>query len=223
MRIRDKKLTAVAAVGLGLWMCLSVPAQSEPSTAGVKKSVDAPVELSKFNKRKTHAAARTKTKAAEARPRAKLSDAASRGKTAKSDDALDKLAVLPSVANARAELTAGNPLSSADDEARNLAATDDSEVVTMNGVQIASADQLNDMDRAVSDDKTEVKSDDVTSAVPAPAPPAGRIVKAVPSGERHVFRSDDSTPWSSTSLIGKIFVAFGSLLTLASAARLFIA
>jgi hypothetical protein len=34
--------------------------------------------------------------------------------------------------------------------------------------------------------------------------------------------SNSDTPWSRTSLIGKIFVAFGGLLMLASAARLYI-
>jgi len=38
-----------------------------------------------------------------------------------------------------------------------------------------------------------------------------------------VLTNEQSNPWSNSSLIGKIFVAFGSLLTLASAARLMIA
>lgn len=215
MQIRDKGLVALAAAGFGLWIGLSAPAQAEPGTTTAKKP-DAPIILSKFNKQKTQASAKAKSGA-------KLADAAARGKPAKSNEALAKLAASPSVANARAELTVGTSLSSADDEARNLAATDDNDVVTMNGVQIASADQLNDIDRAVADDKTEVKADDVPVAAPAPAPSSGRIVKAVPSGERHIFKGDDSNPWSGTSLIGKIFVAFGSLLTLASAARLMFA
>ena len=36
-------------------------------------------------------------------------------------------------------------------------------------------------------------------------------------------RSDESSTWDQTSLIGKIFIAFGALLTLASAARMFMA
>ena len=35
--------------------------------------------------------------------------------------------------------------------------------------------------------------------------------------------STDDSAWSQTSLIGKIFIAFGGLLTLASAARMFMA
>ena len=223
MQIRDTGLTALAVAGFGLWLCLSPPAQAEPSSTTAKKSADAPIVLSKFTKQKTQASEKTKSRAAQAKHGAKLADAATRGKSTKSDDALEKLAALPSVANARAELTTGNLQSRADDESRNLAATDDNEIVTMNGVQIASADQLNDIDRAIANDKTEVKTDDIPIATPAPAVSSGRIIKAVPSGERHVLTNEQSNPWSNSSLIGKIFVAFGSLLTLASAARLIIA
>ena len=223
MQIRDKKLAALVVAGFGLWLCFSPSAQAEPGSVTAKKSADAPIVLSKFNKHKIHASAKTKSRAAHVRHGAKLADAATRGKSTKSDEALKKLAALPSVANARAELTAGNLQSPGDDDARNLAATDDNEIVTMNGVQIAAADQLNDIDRAMAEDKTEVKADDVPVASPSPAPSSGRIIKAVPSGDRHMLPSEPSNPWSNSSLIGKIFVAFGSLLTLASAARLMIA
>ena len=219
MQIRDKRLAALAVAGFGLWLCLSPPALAEPTKKTAKTSSDAPIVLSKFNKHKNNASAKTKSRAAHAKHGAKLADAAARGKSAKSDDALKKLAALPAVANARAELTAGNLQSPRDDDARNLAATDDNEIVTMNGVQIAAADQLNDIDRAMA----EVKADDIPVATPAPAPPSGRVIKAVPSGERHMLQSEPGNPWSNSSLIGKIFVAFGSLLTLASAARLMIA
>ena len=223
MQIRDKRLAALAVAGFGLWMCLSPPAQAEPNKTAAKRSSDAPIVLSKFNKQKTHASATTKSKSAQSSRGAKVADAATRGKTSKSVDALKNLAALPSIANARAEFTTGDTLSRVDDEARNIAATDDNEIVTMNGVQIASADQFNDIDRAIADDKPAVKAEDVTVAAPTSAPSSGRIIKAAPSGERHFFKSDDSDPWSKMSLIGKIFVAFGSLLTLASAARLIIA
>lgn len=223
MQIRDTGLAAVAVASFGLWMCLSASVQAEPGGTTAKKHTEAPIVLSKFNKQKTHASTKEKSQSAHAKHGAKLADAATRGKSAKSDEALKNLAALPSVANARAELTSGNPQSRFDDEARNLAATDDNEIVTMNGVQIASADQLNDIDRAMADDRTEVKADDVAIAPPALASSSSRIIKAVPSGERQVFTSDQSDPWSKTSLIGKIFVAFGSLLTLVSAARLMIA
>jgi len=72
-------------------------------------------------------------------------------------------------------------------------------------VQIVNADELNDVDRAATDES-------------APLP------KLPPSvaNSRAEFR-DDKSPWSQTSTIGKAFIAFGVMLTLASAARMFMA
>jgi hypothetical protein len=38
-----------------------------------------------------------------------------------------------------------------------------------------------------------------------------------------VLASSDSSAWDQTSLIGKVFIGFGALLTMASAARMFMA
>ena len=71
---------------------------------------------------------------------------------------------------------------------------------------MVAADQLNDVDRGtVTDDK-------------APAPTLSMAVAQTP----YTAGDIDST-WNQTSLIGKIFVAFGGLLTVASAARMFMA
>uniref|UniRef100_Q07QJ9 Uncharacterized protein n=1 Tax=Rhodopseudomonas palustris (strain BisA53) TaxID=316055 RepID=Q07QJ9_RHOP5 len=70
--------------------------------------------------------------------------------------------------------------------------------------QVVASDQLNDLDLA---------------AIPAASPPStiGQSTGVVTAQAPH----DDSL-WSQTSLIGKIFIAFGGLLTAASAARMFI-
>ncbi len=226
MQMRTKNWGALAAI-CGLWMCVTAQAEAGCDTAGCKAAVlktastgDKPIVLSKFKKQDVQAPGKAKPKLARRGHGAQIADAAARGRSDKSG--LPKLPA--SVANARAELTSADPRI-ANDEARNLAATDDNEIVTMNGVQIASADQLNDIDRAVASDTPEVKSDDVAPVSPAPvASGSGRIVRAVPAGERHVVtNSGDADPWGKTSLIGKIFIAFGSVLTLASAARLVIA
>ena len=52
-------------------------------------------------------------------------------------------------------------------------------------------------------------------AVPAEAPATRSAPVMAASGEH--------TVWDETSLIGKIFIGFGALLTIASAARMFIA
>lgn len=71
--------------------------------------------------------------------------------------------------------------------------------------QIVASDQLNDLDRAAVDEKG-----------------APRILRLV-SQTSQVNNAGTDDAWNQTSLIGKIFIAFGGFLTLASAARMFIA
>lgn len=75
--------------------------------------------------------------------------------------------------------------------------------------QVVAADELNEVDRALQESKS----------APAPVKPA---VAAAPATSA-MASSDDNSTWDKTSLIGKVFLAFGGLLTLASAARMFIA
>jgi hypothetical protein len=76
--------------------------------------------------------------------------------------------------------------------------------------QPAGGDQLGDADRAA-------RADDVgtTTIVTQPETPALRTDPPI-AGSRHAT-------WDETSLIGKIFIGFGALLTIASAARMFMA
>ena len=62
---------------------------------------------------------------------------------------------------------------------------------------------------------SDSKSDDKDTA------PAATLAMAV--AQAPVMASTDDSTWGQTSLIGKIFIAFGGLLTLASAARMFMA
>jgi hypothetical protein len=72
--------------------------------------------------------------------------------------------------------------------------------------QIVASDQLNDVDRALQENK----------------PPAATLAMA--SADKPVMASNtESSTWDQTSLIGKIFIGFGTLLTMASAARMFMA
>jgi hypothetical protein len=73
------------------------------------------------------------------------------------------------------------------------------------GTQLVAADQLNDVDRTLREDNAPVA---------APAHPTATPV---------LVNSQESSTWDQTSLIGKIFIGFGALLTMASAARMFIA
>lgn len=76
--------------------------------------------------------------------------------------------------------------------------------------QTAGGDQLSDADRAARAD--DVKTPVVVTQAETPAPRTNPVV----AGSQHAT-------WDETSLIGKIFIGFGALLTIASAARMFIA
>ncbi len=52
---------------------------------------------------------------------------------------------------------------------------------------------------------------------------AERLQWPRPPDRRRMRRANDSSTLDKTSLIGKVFIAFGALLTLASAARMFMA
>jgi hypothetical protein len=77
---------------------------------------------------------------------------------------------------------------------------------------VVSADQLNDVDRALHEG-TPPAPILLMAAAEAPAAPAAPVAAA---------SSNESSAWEQTSLIGKIFIGFGALLTMASAARMFI-
>ena len=79
--------------------------------------------------------------------------------------------------------------------------------------EIVSADQLNDVDRALHEG-TPPAPIFLMAAAEAPAVPAAPVMAA---------SSNESSAWDQTSLIGKIFIGFGALLTMASAVRMFMA
>jgi hypothetical protein len=83
--------------------------------------------------------------------------------------------------------------------------------------QVVAADQLNDVDRELHEGNAPASPLAMASAE---EPPAASAVAPVVAGS--AVSSSDST-WDRTSLIGKIFIGFGALLTMASAARMFMA
>jgi len=76
--------------------------------------------------------------------------------------------------------------------------------------QMVTPDQLSDVDRAL--------AGGAARATVGVAPTARRIVRVAP-----IIVASPSDAWDQTSLIGKIFVGIGACLTLASAARMFMA
>lgn len=188
----------------GLWVFLAGP--SDATTADDAKSTGAPVALNKYVKHGSrHGKSHFRRKSGEL---AMKSDARPRdaGIDLSSGDSGHASPIPPSVANANAQLgpskaspaAAGNPV--------------DAQPVLESG--IVSADQLNEVDRALHEDAPApaISSSASSPAVTAPTGPPPAMA-----------RRSDSSSWDRTSLIGKVFVGFGALLTMASAARMFMA
>jgi hypothetical protein len=103
----------------------------------------------------------------------------------------------------------------------------------------ATASEASPTDAKTTDAKTDAKAEaevipsdelnDVDRAMAAQAKPTPTLALAsvntpdpVTTGQA-ASASDDNSSWAQASLIGKIFIAFGGLLTLASAVRMLIA
>ena len=81
------------------------------------------------------------------------------------------------------------------------------------GAAVAAPDQLNDVDRVLQESQSSptAATQTVAMAQPKPAQP------------EYPAQASNNDSLDKTSLIGKIFIAFGTLLTMASAARMFMA
>jgi hypothetical protein len=200
----------------GLWVCLAGPSQaaaSADSEATTSKSAT-PVASNKYAKHSSRhwkkvAHRKSSRLALKSSPAGKATDVAD-------DDGNNSSALPPSVANANAQLAsadmpAGNAKAMTARANNILQAAPDSaaDAQPATGTQVVSADQLNDVDRAL-------------HASGAPAPTVAMASADTPAAPV-MARSDENSTWDQTSLIGKIFIAFGALLTMASAARMFMA
>jgi hypothetical protein len=113
----------------------------------------------------------------------------------------------PSIANANAQMLLANAQINAaaaipaGTDAPAQVAGDPANTNADNGTFMVAADQLNDVDRTLQEGGS--------TAATVSSPPATTM-------------TGESSVWDQTSLIGKIFIGFGALLTMASAARMFI-
>lgn len=123
----------------------------------------------------------------------------------------------PEVANANAQVAAADTPPAAAASAMTGRANDNVQAAADNSAapasenQVVAPDQLNEIDRALQQDNPPAQKAVVaaTDAQPRPAPV--------------MASSQPSSAWDQSSLIGKIFIGVGTLLTLASAARMFMA
>jgi hypothetical protein len=203
----------------GLFVCFAGPSQAAASADGAavtsKPESSKAAHGSRYWKRVAH---RRSTRLAQKSAPAAKADAAD------DDTAANPSALPPSIANANAQLAsadtlAGNAKAMTTRATTILQATPDNSANAQAPAdgQVVSADQLNDLDRALREN---------TQGSPTQGSPTMAMASAdVPAAAAPVMAasSQENSTWDQTSLIGKIFIAFGTLLTMASAARMFMA
>jgi hypothetical protein len=196
----------------GLFVCFAGPSQAAAgadTATAVAKSEKA-VAVQKHGSRHSKSYAQRKS----GKQALKSSAAKAATPDVAADDADNSSAIPPSVANANAQLA---PADTPAGNARAMSARASDIVQTAEGQsaahnQVVAADQLNDLDRALHEGQPPAAKMALASAE-APAAPAAPVMAS----------SQESSTWDQTTLIGKIFIAFGALLTMASAARMFMA
>ncbi|WP_375310065.1 hypothetical protein WHZ77_23145 [Bradyrhizobium sp. A5] len=211
-------------------------AQAAPSSAvsskadGASKQADV-VKSGKQRRSYAHRRSGSKTAEKSSDDKAGRKDAAAKADEAKTDDKATETKATeikasndvpvssrmpPDVANANAQLAAADKPTATAASAMTGRANDNVQAASDNtaapdaGTQVVAPDQLNDIDRALQQDNPPAQKAVIaaTDAQPRPAP---------------VMASSQSSAWDQSSLIGKIFIGVGTLLTLASAARMFMA
>jgi hypothetical protein len=210
----------------GLFVCLAGPSQAagtDGTTASPKPESTAPVVLSKYTK---HSARHGKSYAH--RQSSKLALKSSDKKDAATDVAADdsdsSSAIPPVVANANAQMASvdvpgGNAkaMAARANDIVQAVPTNPADAQTNADAQLVAADQLNDVDRALHEGRPPAM------AVASADTPDTSAAPVMASSNSASSNSNEGSTWDQTSLIGKIFIGFGALLTMASAARMFMA
>lgn len=217
---------AALIVLTGLLLLFGASVQAAPSSASTKPDgASQQAEAVKPGKQRRHSSRHhTDSKTAQkSDDKTDKTDATPQADEAKANTAAPASSQMrPEVANANAQLAAADTPPAAAASAMTGRANDNVQAAADNSAppgsappgaenQVVPPDQLNDLDRALQQDNPPAQKAVVaaTDAQPRPAPV--------------MASSQPSSAWDQSSLIGKIFIGVGTLLTLASAARMFMA
>ena len=212
---------------------------SAAQTAGVAaahpEKAGAPIKLGKPSNHRSHKRQATRTRKS-AKPASKTDKKAEETTASAIQDSDKHVPLPPTVANANAsaeipprtedlskEESQKTPANALANSAGELLATNQGDTAPpadhapslATAVDIVPSDELNEIDRALTDDKAAAPHLALASIDIAPS-----ASNADTTGQT---MASDGSAWNHTSLIGKIFIAFGGLLTLGSAARMFMA
>jgi hypothetical protein len=191
----------------------ALPTYPEPAA----ETAAEPVKLKKFTKQANRNAKRAQPKKAQLAQRARAGKIAAAHQRAQ-DEAAAKATVsarrvTPALANANAQFVdaaAAKVDTAAPAEAvqppQPAAAETHAPAPQPPSLELVSAEEFNDLDRAAWE----------ANQMP-------KLMQLKVNGDSHAELRDDDSRWAQTSTIGKIFVAFGALLTLGSAIRMFMA
>ena len=207
----------------GFFVCFAGPSHAAAgadtaATTAKPEKAGAPVTLHKIARHGTHHgqkyAHRKSGKAAQKSDADKTADAA--------DDSDHSSAIPPAVANANAQLGSTDTPTANAAKAMTARASDIVQAAPAQPAadgqadgKVVAADQLNEVDRALRETAPASTPAAATLTMAAAETPAAPATAVAATGS-------DNT-WDQTSLIGKIFIGFGALLTMASAARMFMA
>ena len=200
----------------GLFVCFAAPSQATPGAdqaTASSKAEGAAAATAARGKYARHGVRHWKKYAHRKSGKSAWKSSTERKATDLADAGTDgSTRIPPSVANANAQLASAEaPADSARAMSAKastiLLAAADKPASTQPAAesQVVAADQLNDVDRALHESKPLALASAEPQAAPAMA------------------SSQGDSAWDHTSLIGKIFIGFGALLTMASAARMFMA
>jgi hypothetical protein len=216
----------------GLFVCFAGPSQAAGATdPAASAPAGAPIALNKYAKHTAHHAkklAQHKSSKVASKSLTDTKAAATAADDGDNSSPVQPSEIPPTVANANAQLASADaPTGTAkamaaransivqaapDGQASPPPAADPTQDNAQNNAQVVSADQLNDVDRSL---HVSNAAQTTLATVSADAPAAATSAPATASNQ--------STTLDQTSLIGKIFMGFGALLTMASAARMFMA
>lgn len=215
---------AALVVLAGLLLLFGASVQAAPSSASTKPDgASNQAEAVKPGKQRHHSSRRhtdskTAQKSDDKTDKADKTDATPQADEAKASTEVPASNQMPpEVANANAQVAAADTPPAAAASAMTGRANDNVQAAADNSAapnsenQVVAPDQLNDLDRALQQDNPPGQKAVVaaTDAQPRPAP--------------MMASSQPNSAWDQSSLIGKIFIGVGTLLTLASAARMFMA
>jgi hypothetical protein len=223
------KASAAGALMLAAGLFVSIAGPSPATAAGSESAAASKSESATSGKSAKSSSRYLKKKRYAYRKFTRTaSKSAETGKAAEKDvadaSAGVRPAMLESVANANAQMNSADAAQdSAGDSAKAMSQAMSAKANTIllasadnqadgqapaEGAAVTAPDQLNDLDRALQEN---------------PSTQTVAMAQAKPAQQENPDQASSNDSLDKTSLIGKIFIAFGTLLTMASAARMFMA